>query len=89
MLYKITEFDNAVLVKDHHHLKTKVWPEYLGGSKYAEVKRHLDGVLNCRTREEFEQHRSNVYKSLCDRPKMWSTFVNILIIPNQLHDIRS
>ncbi len=32
-------------------------------SMFGEVKRHLDGVLNCRTQVEFEHHRSNLYSA--------------------------
>ncbi len=64
---QLSELSNAMLVEDHHHLKTNVWPEYLGLSKFGEVKRHLDGVLNCRT--QFEHHQSNLYSAPRDWPK--------------------
>ncbi len=58
-----------MLVKDHYHLKTKVWPEYLRLNKYTQLQRHLEGALNCRTQLEFKQHKSDLYIALADRPK--------------------
>lgn len=64
-----SELNNIVLVKNHHNLKTKVWPEHLGLSKYAQLQRHVDGAFNCRTKDEIEQHWSDLYHSLADRPQ--------------------
>ncbi len=73
-----------MLVKVHHHLKTKVWPEYLGLSKFGEVKRHLVGVLNCGTQVEFEHYMSNLYSALRDRPKHLEYFREYLDHPESI-----
>ncbi len=66
---KISEFDNNLLVKDHHHLKTKIWLERFGLGKYEELQRYLKVALNYRTKAEFEEYRSDLYEALADRPK--------------------
>ncbi len=86
---QLSELSNIMLVKDFHHLKTKVWPEYLGLSKFDEVKRHLDEVLNCRTQVEYDRHRLNhpfLHSETSIRILNFSG--NILIILNQLLDTR-
>ncbi len=71
-------------MKDHHHLKTKVWPEYLGINKYVELKQHLDGLLNCQTQVDFNKHQSDLYKALSDRPKDVQYFEQYLDYPESI-----
>ncbi len=68
-IYQLLELRSTLLIKDNHHLKTKVWKEHLGLSKFAEVQKHLEGSLKCRTRVEFKERSSNLSNALANRPK--------------------
>ena len=80
----ISELNATVLIKDHHHLKTRVRPEHLGLNKFAQVKIHLDGVIDCRTKDHYNQHKANLYKALANRPRDVEYFRGYLDHPESI-----
>ncbi len=71
-------------MKDHYHLKSKVWPEYLGMVKYNQVHRHLEGALNCQTQADYKRHRSELYEELASYPKDIEYFQRYLDNPESI-----
>ncbi len=81
---QISEFSITLLVWDHHNLKTKVWSAHLGLGKDILLWSHLEDALNCRTKVEFEQYRSDICKALADRPKDFNYYCGYLDCPKSI-----
>ena len=68
-MFLLSDLKNCQFVKDHFHLKRKVWLEHIGETLYNQNWTHLEGVLNCKTKEDFEYHVSQINEGLKAYPQ--------------------
>ena len=78
------ELANAQFVKDHWHMKNRVWPEHIGDVLYNMVRPDLEGALNCTTKEQYDTHVSAVYCQLKSFPEYVKYFLKYFDDPDSI-----
>ena len=55
-------------------MKNTIWVEHVGDKLYLEHKTHLEGALNCTTKEEYDHNVAQVYEGFKSYPEFVKYF---------------
>ena len=79
---------DAQFVKDHWHLKNRVWPEHIREVLYNMVRPDFEGALNCAAKKQYDNHASSLYSQLKAFPEYVKYFHKYFDDPDSIAKYR-